>query len=164
MLYRDAAVASSLGQTRRVIRRAGKRLGANKGVSVMKTPLASFVVLSVLCCPGLMAAAQAAPATKIETTAKGKVLADAKGMTLYVNDRDKGGKSSCTGRCAGNWPPFRPAGGATASGNWTIITRSDGSKQWALDGKPLYTWSKDKKPGDMTGDGVAKIWHVARPV
>ena len=30
-------------------------------------------------------------------------------------------------------------------------------------GKPLYTWTKDKKPGDATGDGVNKVWHLASP-
>ena len=46
---------------------------------------------------------------------------------------------------------------------WTVITRDDGSKQWAYQGKPLYTWLKDTKPGDRTGDGVNNAWRVARP-
>ena len=33
--------------------------------------------------------------------------------------------------------------------------------QWAYDGKPLYLWIKDTKPGDMTGDGVNDVWHTA---
>ncbi|MGH8849358.1 MAG: COG4315 family predicted lipoprotein, partial [Casimicrobiaceae bacterium] len=40
--------------------------------------------------------------------------------------------------------------------------RDDGSKQWAYDGKPLYHWSKDKKPGDMTGDGFNGVWHAVK--
>jgi len=56
------------------------------------------------------------------------------------------------------------AAGATSSGNWTVITRDDGSKMWAYKGKPLYTWNKDTKPGDTTGDGfLNNAWHVARP-
>jgi len=46
---------------------------------------------------------------------------------------------------------------------WTHVTRDDGSMQWAYDGKPLYTFVKDKKAGDMTGDGVKDVWHVAKP-
>ncbi len=45
------------------------------------------------------------------------------------------------------------AADAKASGDWTIVTRDDGSKMWALQGKPVYTFAKDTKPGDTTGDG-----------
>jgi predicted lipoprotein with Yx(FWY)xxD motif len=48
-------------------------------------------------------------------------------------------------------------------GDYTIITREDGGKQWAYKGKPLYTWAKDTKPGDGTGDGVNNLWHIAAP-
>ena len=44
-----------------------------------------------------------------------------------------------------------------------MITRDDGSKQWAYKGKPLYTWAKDTKPGDKTGDGFNNAWRVAKP-
>lgn len=95
-------------------------------------------------------------------TAKGKTLVDAKGMTLYTFDKDAGGKSMCNGPCATNWPPLKADGGA-ASGAWTVVTRDDGSKQWAYKGKPLYAWMKDTKPGDVTGDGFNGVWHVAQP-
>ncbi|MGE5503240.1 MAG: hypothetical protein ACM31L_02345 [Actinomycetota bacterium] len=110
------------------------------------------------------ASAQAAdmPAKTMDT-AMGKVLADPHGMTLYTFDQDSGGKSACTGPCAQNWPPFAATGPAAAHGDWTTITRDDGSKQWAYKGKPLYTWSKDAKPGETTGDGVKGIWHAAKP-
>ena len=52
---------------------------------------------------------------------------------------------------------------AQSSAAWQVITRDDGSKQWAYQGKPLYTWSKDTKPGDSTGDGVNNVWKVAKP-
>lgn len=28
--------------------------------------------------------------------------------------------------------------------------------------KPLYLWQMDKKPGDVTGDGVGGVWHTAK--
>ena len=43
-----------------------------------------------------------------------------------------------------------------------VIARVDGSKQLAYKGKPLYTWAKDQKPGDKTGDGVNNVWHAAK--
>ena len=88
---------------------------------------------------------------------------DAKGMTLYTFDKDSGGKSACNGPCATNWPPLMAGPDARASGDWSVITRDDGSKQWAYKGKPLYAWAKDTKPGDKTGDGLlGGAWHAAK--
>jgi len=47
-------------------------------------------------------------------------------------------------------------------GDLTIITRDDGMMQWADDGKPLYTFVKDKMPGDVTGDGKNNVWHAVK--
>ncbi|HEV8519636.1 MAG TPA: hypothetical protein VGQ54_13765 [Burkholderiales bacterium] len=101
--------------------------------------------------------AQNAPAKKT-----GGIMTDNAGKTLYTFDKDAGGKSACNGPCAGNWPPLMAGSDAKASGDWSIITRDDGSKQWAYKGKPLYLWSKDQKPGDMTGDGFNGVWHVVK--
>jgi predicted lipoprotein with Yx(FWY)xxD motif len=107
---------------------------------------------------GAMPMAKGAPVK----TADG-VLVGAKDMTLYTFDKDADGKSMCNGPCAANWPPLMAGAGDTASGDYSIITRDDGSKQWALKGKPLYYWIKDTKPGDKTGDGFNNVWHVAKP-
>jgi predicted lipoprotein with Yx(FWY)xxD motif len=87
------------------------------------------------------------------------------GMTLYTFDRDTmgSGKSACNGPCASNWPPLMAGAGDAASGDWTVVTRDDGSRQWALRGKPVYYWSKDSKAGDRTGDGFNNAWRLARP-
>ena len=78
----------------------------------------------------------------------------------YVRYKDAAGKSNCNDKCATAWPPLAVAADGKAAGDWTIIVRDDGSKQWAYEGKPLYTWMTDKKPGDATGDGV-NGFHVA---
>jgi predicted lipoprotein with Yx(FWY)xxD motif len=85
-------------------------------------------------------------------------------MTLYTFDKDAAGsgKSECNGPCATNWPPLLAAADAKASGDYSIITRNDGAKQWAYKGKPLYLWIKDTKPGDRTGDGFNNAWRLAR--
>ena len=102
--------------------------------------------------------------TQTGGSAKGKVLTNDKGMTLYVFDKDSSGKSACNGPCAGNWPPLMAAASAMPMGDYIVITRDDGSKQWAYKGHPLYTWKDDKKPGDITGDGFANgVWHIAQP-
>jgi predicted lipoprotein with Yx(FWY)xxD motif len=92
------------------------------------------------------------------------VLADAKGMTLYTFAKDMAGMSHCAGPCAQNWPPLAAAADAKPTGEWTIVAREDGTKQWAYKGMPLYTWIKDAKPGDATGEGMAMgAWRVAVP-
>jgi predicted lipoprotein with Yx(FWY)xxD motif len=94
----------------------------------------------------------------------GGMLTDAKGMTLYTYDNDKEpGKSACTGQCLANWPAVTVAANAKVMGSWSTITRDDGSKQLAYKGKPLYTFAHDAKPGDMSGDGRGKVWHMAMP-
>jgi predicted lipoprotein with Yx(FWY)xxD motif len=93
------------------------------------------------------------------------VLVGPNGMTLYTFDKDTAdsGKSVCNGPCATNWPPLMAAEGDKAAAGYSIITRDDGKKQWAIKGKPLYYWVKDTKPGDQTGDGFNKVWQVAKP-
>ena len=117
--------------------------------------------LMTLAAAALLAAgacAQAAPAKAADG-----VLVAANGMTLYVFDKDMGGKSACNGPCAKNWPPLAAADADKAEGDWTMITRDDGSKQWAYKGKPVYAFVKDQKPGDRTGDGFNNVWHAATP-
>lgn len=100
---------------------------------------------------------------RFENTPAGRVLADGKGMALYTFDHDTAGKSACNGPCAQNWPPVIATSGAKPADGWSVVTRDDGSKQWAHDGKPLYTFSKDTKPGETRGNGVNGVWHVAKP-
>ena len=109
-----------------------------------------------------VAFAQMAP-TKTGDSAKGKVLTDSKGMTLYTFDKDGGGKSACNGPCTTNWPPLMASADAKPMGDYTIVIRDAGGKQWAYKGKPLYAWAKDTRPGDTTGDGFNNVWHIATP-
>lgn len=96
----------------------------------------------------------------------GKYLTDFDGKTLYVFDKDTPGVSNCTGQCLAVWPVY--TSGATAQKtfpeNITVIKASDGTTlQFAWNGKPLYYYAKDTKPGDTLGDGVGGVWHVAKP-
>jgi len=99
----------------------------------------------------------------LPTTVSNGVLADRKGMTLYTFDKDPAGKSVCNAACAKVWPPLMATASDRSSGNYTVIIRDDGSLQWAYKGKALYTWAKDSKPGDRTGDGWSMVWSLARP-
>jgi predicted lipoprotein with Yx(FWY)xxD motif len=93
-------------------------------------------------------------------TSKGDVLTDARGMTLYIYDKDSKGMSNCYGDCAEDWPPFTAKADAGASGPYSLVVREDGQKQWAINGMPLYYWEDDTARGQATGDGVDGVWHV----
>lgn len=107
-------------------------------------------------CSSMSYAASSEPATK-----KDGILVSKNGMTLYTFDKDSDGKSACNGQCATNWPPLLAADGETGGGDYAVIKRDDGKMQYTYEGKPLYFWVKDQKPGDKTGDGVGGVWHVA---
>ena len=98
----------------------------------------------------------------METTS-GKVLTTPGGMTLYTFDKDTTGTSTCYGDCAQNWPPFLGGPDSKEADFLTLTTRTDGTKQWAYDGKRVYRFSKDTKPGDKNGDNFRDMWHVAKP-
>lgn len=119
--------------------------------------------IPALAAASALVAACAAMSPPPPATASNGALVGPNGMTLYTFDRDAGGKSMCNGPCATNWPPLMAPASAGASGDWSVITRDDGSRQWAWRGKPVYYWIKDARPGDRTGDGVNNVWHLARP-
>ena len=119
----------------------------------MTVSFKALLMAAALTLPGFAMAAEPA-------MMKDGMMVDHKGMTVYTFDKDAGGKSMCNGDCAKNWPPMMAPAGAKAEGKWTVIKRDDGMMQYAYDGKPLYTFMKDEKPGDMKGDGMKDVWHV----
>ncbi|WP_434729492.1 COG4315 family predicted lipoprotein [Rhizobium binae] len=123
----------------------------------MKTLIVSMGLLATT----VLSAFAAEPAKMVDTK-MGKILANAKGMTLYTFDKDAMGKSNCDEACLKKWPAFHAAAKAKAEGEWSLVKAADGKEMWAYQGKPLYTFAGDKKPGDMTGDGVGGVWHVAK--
>lgn len=90
------------------------------------------------------------------------MVTDAKGMTLYTFDKDMDGKSSCYDDCAVKWPPYLGKEGDAMAEDWTLVGRTDGTMQWAYDGKPVYFFVDDAKPGDMAGEGMGGVWHVIK--
>ncbi|GGK10793.1 Predicted lipoprotein with conserved Yx(FWY)xxD motif [Pseudomonas koreensis] len=119
----------------------------------MTVSFKALLMAAALTLPGFAMAAEPA-------MMKDGMMVDHKGMTVYTFDKDAGGKSMCNGDCAKNWPPMMAPAGAKAEGKWTVIKRDDGMMQYAYDGKPLYTFMKDEKPGEMKGDGMKDMWHV----
>jgi predicted lipoprotein with Yx(FWY)xxD motif len=97
----------------------------------------------------------------------GSILADDKGMILYLYTKDEGAKSACYGQCAVAWPPLltkgAPAGTGIDTDRLGTTERDDGSTQVTYDGKPLYYYIKDVNPGDATGEAVGGVWYVIKP-
>ena len=98
----------------------------------------------------------------------GRILVDGNGRTLYLFEKDKHGKSTCTGRCAGFWPPLIATGktlaaaGAKASLLGTT-TRGDGRRQVTYNHHPLYRFVKDTRKGQTNGqnvDAYGAEWYV----
>jgi len=99
------------------------------------------------------------------------VFADREALTLYTYDKDEPGKSNCVGECATTWPPALVTEGAVPLGEWTVVNRADGVKQWAFRGRPLYTYVKDAPPpegsmasfmggGGSAGHGIDNVWNI----
>jgi predicted lipoprotein with Yx(FWY)xxD motif len=102
--------------------------------------------------------AASSASVSLRTTKLGAVLVNAKGHTLYLFAKDKGGKSSCTGTCATYWPPAitrsTPTAGAGIKKSLLgTTTRSNGTKQLTYNHHPLYGFALDKQAGQTTGQG-----------
>jgi predicted lipoprotein with Yx(FWY)xxD motif len=118
----------------------------------------SFATLALAACASM-------PEKTVPVRTANDVLTSESGMTLYTFDRDVvgSGKSVCNGQCAINWPPLLLADGVNPNAPYSVVVRDDGKRQVAVNGKPLYLWAKDAKPGDKTGDGFNNVWRVAKP-
>ncbi len=82
---------------------------------------------------------------------------DERGLTLYTWDEDPAGRSTCVDVCAESFRPFLAARNSQPLGDWSLIDGSDGTKQWALRGKALYTYVKDVDPGAVRGVDPANL-------
>ena len=130
--------------------------------NALKASLAGLGLVASIAILGAAASAEDYGPFKEAKSSAGDILVDGKGMTLYTFDKDEAGKSNCNGDCAKAWPPAMAMESDKPVGDLTIIKRDDGTMQWADGGKPLYTFVKDTKPGDVTGDNMKNVWHVVK--
>jgi predicted lipoprotein with Yx(FWY)xxD motif len=112
------------------------------------------------------------PATvKTRHGSLGTFLVGTNGRTLYLFEKDKTSKSTCSGACAKAWPPLLTTGHAKATSKAKAsllgtTKRSDGTTQVTYKGHPVYYFFKDKKPGDTKGEGLNAFgaeWYVMSP-
>jgi predicted lipoprotein with Yx(FWY)xxD motif len=167
------------------IRTPGARLGAGLGVALgaaLLTAACSSSGSSSSSAPASAApaggsatnAAAAAGSGLVITTKSGSAgafLTDGSGRAVYLWTKDAMDSSACSGACAGAWPPVTTTGAVTASGgvnkaDLSTITRSGGAKQVVYDGHPLYYFSGDSGPGQVSGqgsDGFGAKWWLVDP-
>ncbi|MET0281856.1 MAG: hypothetical protein ABW278_12155 [Steroidobacteraceae bacterium] len=53
--------------------------------------------------------------------------------------------------CTQMWPPVLAAAGAAPVGEWGLVQRADGHKQWTYEGFPVYRSALDTRPGQVNG-------------
>lgn len=99
----------------------------------------------------------------VADTDLGSILVDPDGFTLYIFTNDTDGTSTCNDACADLWPPV--AGDTAISSDldsamFGTTTRDDGSDQLTVNGMPLYLYTPDTSPGDVTGQGFNDVWFV----
>jgi predicted lipoprotein with Yx(FWY)xxD motif len=101
----------------------------------------------------------------------GRFIVDARGMTVYLFEKDKNGKSACNGACPKVWAPYLTSGkpsvaAGLSSSKAGTTKRSDGTTQATYNGHPLYHYDDDKKPGQTEGQGSKEFgaeWYVLSP-
>jgi len=137
-------------------------------------PAAALVLVLALAgiatAAGHSSARKAASKQAVVTTRKtkpGMILVDAQGRSLYLFEKDKGGKSACSGACAKAWPPLMTTGKAKAAGgvNAKLLgtTKRSNGTQVTYNGHPLYTFFQDTKAGQTNGEGSTAFgaaWYV----
>jgi predicted lipoprotein with Yx(FWY)xxD motif len=143
----------------------------------MKATTLILIVVAALSLAGLgsaLASGGSASRAATVSTAKtklGRVIVNGSGRTLYLFEKDKHGKSACSGACAAYWPPLLTHGKPMAAGGAMrallgTIKRSNGSRQVTYAGHPLYTFIEDTKRGQTKGEGSTLFgagWDALSP-
>lgn len=103
----------------------------------------------------------------------GQYLVDEQGRSLYMFTADTQNRSSdCYDQCAEAWPPVltrdepRGRGRDIQQDKLGTIQRRDGTRQVTYNGWPLYTFARDHRPGDVTGQdmhGFGGEWYLMNP-
>ncbi len=104
------------------------------------------------------------------TARLGTVVIDGLGWTLYRFDSDsaKPSKSTCTDKCATDWPPVMMQAGTPEYEGVDpklvgTVTREDGTKQVTIGGWPVYRHAADPQPGSVDGQGADGGWWAVTP-
>jgi predicted lipoprotein with Yx(FWY)xxD motif len=110
------------------------------------------------------AAAASGTEVKLGKTSHGLVLVGPAGRTLYDLTADSRNHSSCGPLCRAAWPPLmtsgRPRGGIGVVASKLGQTATH---QVTYNGRPLYYYAGDSKPGQTNGEKVHSFggaWYL----
>ncbi|MFJ3334955.1 SCO0930 family lipoprotein [Streptomyces sp. NPDC086766] len=119
---------------------------------------------------GKKASLSSLPGLSVKKTDLGDIVVDKNGMTVYRFLKDEAWPkpvSACTGACLEKWPAVAPVAAGDTKGvkkkGLMGFTRPDGVKQMTVNCWPIYTFSGDKVPGDINGQGVGGTWYAVSP-
>jgi predicted lipoprotein with Yx(FWY)xxD motif len=133
--------------------------------------LAGVLSLTIGLSSGFAATRSSGAKVAVASTSLGRILVDARGHTLYLFEKDKRGKSACSGQCATFWPPLitsgKPIAAAGVKASLLGTTkRADGRLQVTYNRHPLYGFYKDTRKGQTTGEGLDFFggeWYAVSP-
>ena len=161
------------------------RMGLTKGMLALATAAFAAAFGSSLALGVETGRPTASPAKSpgIRLTLEGPVYVDDDGMTLYRGSptcdnslespvrliQAEGAvpfevSTTRTKSCLTKNPPFLAHRGSRQFGEWSIIDRVDGTRQWALEGTPLFRSSKDHQPGDINGGYLVRLGRYPSPI
>jgi predicted lipoprotein with Yx(FWY)xxD motif len=98
------------------------------------------------------------PGLRVTTTSSGRLLVTDREFSVYSADQDPDDASACDAACTQRWPPVTAPASATPHGDWSVIVRHDGIRQWALHRRALYRSALDTRPRSLKGNDIAG-WH-----
>ncbi len=94
------------------------------------------------------------PGFAIKTTTTGRLLTTDKNFSVYAYGEDTSTVSMCDAECARTWIPVSAPAMAREQGEWSIIERSPGVRQWAFRENPLYTYVLDSRSWSLEGSDI----------
>jgi predicted lipoprotein with Yx(FWY)xxD motif len=105
------------------------------------------------------------------TELKTKIVVDGTGRTVYMFTDDTQGTPTCARvapSCPKIWPALTSAGKPLAGPGISarllgIAKGAGGSRQVTYNRHPLYHYSSDHVPGDVTGQACYGLWYVLSP-
>ena len=139
-------------------------------IRLLTVPLLLLALAALVPTVGTSAASNHSSTAALVNVAKvgklGSILVTAKGFALYQWTQEKKHQIKCTGACATTWPPLLVPAHATvakhirgAMGTFGVIMRPDGTHQLTYQGKALYRYQGDTKPGEALCQG-SEGWYV----
>lgn len=94
------------------------------------------------------------PGFAVKPTSIGRMLTTDRNEAIYNYEGDSATSVVCVGECLTNWKPVLAPGLARAQGEWEILERSPGERQWVYRGMPLYIHILDTGSWSQEGSDV----------